>query len=199
MSASFRARLHPRSRLRRIERSADEQSETGGGVPDRRCTHRREQAADRSGTAKGLEQLAERRGGEVGERVAVGKHHAPDARGVAVEQELADGASGVVADEGHVVELQRLEKRGDLTGDTPRGLIRVGAHGDRVRAERPVGGVGANARVGERRGGPAPQRPTDQEAVHEDDWRPHVCFGAGDAVLHDAMGKFDRRHVCSLV
>ena len=103
-----------------VERLTDEQAKAGGGMANGGRAHGRQQCADRTRAAEGLEQLAEGRGWEVGERVAVGQHHAADARGVDVEQELADRATGVVAHQGHVVELERLDEGGDLTGD-PRG------------------------------------------------------------------------------
>ena len=73
------------------------------------------------------------------ERVAVGQHEPADALWVMGDDELAQRAARVVADERHIVELEPLEQLGDQTREPGRGEI--GAAGIGIRCE-PSGSSG---------------------------------------------------------
>ena len=49
--------------------------------------------------------------------VAVGEDEAADPLGMAGDEDLRHGAAGVVADDRHVLEVERLEEGGDRRGD----------------------------------------------------------------------------------
>ena len=109
------------------------------GVSRSDCADRPDRARD----AGDRLQRAEHRRQEVLVRVAVGEHQPPEALGVARRDELADRAAGVVADQGHVLELERVHE----VGDDPRqpGGVRSASGRIAVRCE-PSGQSGAMQR-----------------------------------------------------
>ena len=123
---------------------------------------------------------------EVLVRVARGQDQAAEALGVVRGHELADGAPGVVADQGHAVEVQRVEEVGDEPGDAGWREIRVGLHRDPVGAERKVGNDAAMLAL-QRRGHLPPESAVDEQAVDEHD----RLARAGVPVADRALGKAD--------
>ena len=92
--------------------------------------------------------------------------------------ELADRAAGVVADQGHVLELERGDEVGDQRRQPVGGEVGVLAHRRAVRAERQVGDDAAK-RVLEPRDDLAPERAVDEGAMDEDDRRAVGGTGLG--------------------
>ena len=105
--------------------------------------------------------------------------------------ELADGAAGVVADEGDVVEVQRGEEVAHQPRDARRAEVGVLIERDAMRAEREVGHDAARRALQQRRH-LAPHLAVDQQAVEEDDWRAL----AGVAVVD---GPLRQRHLWHVV
>ncbi len=87
-------------------------------------------------------------GREVVVGVAVGEDEAADPLRVAGDQDLRHRAARVVADDRHVVQVERLEEAGDRRCDPVRGEVGIRLHRDLLGADRPVGGE-ATAAVGE--------------------------------------------------
>jgi hypothetical protein len=100
--------------------------------------------------------------------VAVGEDEAADPLGVAGDQHLRHRAARVVADDRHVLEVERLEEVGDQGCDPGRGEVGVGAHRNLLGADRPVRRDAAEA-IGEGVDDAVPEATVDQVAVDEDD------------------------------
>ncbi len=100
--------------------------------------------------------------------------------------ELADGAPGVVADQGDPVELERVEEVRDELGNAWWREIRLGRHRDLVGAERKVRNDAA-MRALQGRGHLPPEGAVDEQAVDEDDRLP----GAGVLIADPSLGKAD--------
>ena len=101
--------------------------------------------------------------------VAVGEDEAADAIGVGGDQDLRDGAAGVVADDGDVVEPRAARSARRAIAAMPGGgEVGAGQHRDPVGADRPVGRDAAAA-VGEAVDDAVPEAAVDQVAVDEDD------------------------------
>jgi hypothetical protein len=96
--------------------------------------------------------------------------------------ELAQRAAGVVADQRHAVELQRVQQVGDQPRDAGRREVGVAAHRRRVRAERQIGHDAAVV-GGEPLDDRLPQPPVDQQAVHEHQRRPAALIAIADRAL----------------
>ncbi len=109
--------------------------------------------------------------------VAVGEDEAANSFGMAGDRHLGHRTAGVVADQGHVVEVQLFEEVGDDRGD-PRGHPCPDASHS-LGADRPVGGD-ATAAVGEPVDDPVPKSSVDQIAVDEDDRRACACLPVAD-------------------
>jgi hypothetical protein len=125
-------------------------------------------------------------GGEVLVRVAVGEDETADALGVAADQHLGHGAAGIVADDGDVVEVERLEEGGDRRRDPRRGEVGAGLHRDLLGAQRPVRRETAMA-LGKPVDNAVPKSPIDEVAVDEN----HGLATAGLAVADPPGGKVD--------
>ncbi len=89
---------------------------------------------------------------------------------MARDDELAQRAARVVADERDVAQVELLEQVGDQLGQPGGAEVGVGRHRRAMRAEREVGHDAAQAveAIDDR----VPQPPVDQHAVHEHDRRP---------------------------
>ncbi len=111
--------------------------------------------------------------------VAVGEDEAADSLGMAGYRHLGHRAAGVVADQGHVVEIQLVEEAGDDRGDSVGGQVRIRAHRNSLGADRPVGGDAAAA-AREAVDDSIPEPPIDQIAVDEDDRRAFARFSVAD-------------------
>src|SRR5262249_18524116 len=109
--------------------------------------------------------------GEVLVGVAVGEDEAADPGGAAGDRHLAHGPARVVADQGDVVEIERLEEAFDDRRDAGRGEVGVGGHRNLLGAHRPVGGDAVEA-IGKSVDDAVPEAAVDQVAVDEDDGRP---------------------------
>ena len=99
---------------------------------------------------------------------------------VAGDQHLRHRAAGVVADDRHVLEVERLEEAVDDRGDAGRGEVGVGVHRDLLGADRPVGRDAAAA-IGEPVDDAVPEAAVDEEAVDEDDRLALARFAVADA------------------
>ena len=125
-----------------------------------------------AGVAGQPEQHVEREGREGVEGVAVGQHQPADARGVLVEEQLADRATGVVAHEHHVAQVQSLEERRDDAREASRREVGARTHRGAVGAERPGRRQAVEAALGQPLRHVGPQGVVDQEPVDEHDDRP---------------------------
>ena len=94
--------------------------------------------ADTAGNPREHLEVAERRRQEVLVGVAGREHEPPDALWVARDDELAQRAARVVADEGDVLEIKRREELCDQCGKCGRREVGVLVHRRAVRAERQV-------------------------------------------------------------
>jgi len=65
-------------------------------------------------------QRAQDRRQEVLQAIAVRQHEPTDALGALARENLGDRAAGVVGDDRHVLELERLEEVGDQVRDASR-------------------------------------------------------------------------------
>ncbi|GAA4697637.1 hypothetical protein Prum_062140 [Phytohabitans rumicis] len=108
-------------------------------------------------SASELDDQAERCGRELVERVAVGEDQATDAAVIGVDEELAQRATGVVADEGDIGEPERGDEVVHQPGDASRAEIGARRPRNAVRTERQVRGVAADAEAGEGIGDLRPQ------------------------------------------
>jgi hypothetical protein len=163
-------------------------------VPHRGQPHRPHQRADPPRAPGGREEQPERRRRELVERVAVGQHQSPDPGRVRVDDELAERASGVVAGQRHVGQVQRRQEVQHEPGHAARADVGVRLEGFRMSADRQVRGIGPDAAFGERAGGAIPQLAVDQDAVQEHDRRQRTARRSGDAVVDTSLGKVDRGH-----
>ena len=118
------------------------------------------------------ERLEERRREDL-EGVARRQHDARDAVWMVHGHELAKAAAGVVADEGDLAQVQRLEKVGDQPRDARGRAVGLRLERHRVHAERQLGHDHPEfaLQVGDHR---APEIAADQQAVQEHDGLPPV-------------------------
>ena len=147
---------------------AGQRPEGERAVPDSFGPQRRGHARHQPGMAQRAEQRRERPGREGAERVAVGQHRGADPAGVAAEQDLADRAAGVVADDGHVAEAECRDEvrtswatpaaRGRRRRSSAAGARRAGASARSCGCPRPRGGRPLVPRAGRRRGARARTR-----------------------------------------
>jgi hypothetical protein len=144
--------------------------------------------------AGGDEQRHEEPRRELLEGVAVGEHEPAHSRRAVTQRQLAQAASGVVADEGHAVEVERVEQGEHGPGDGDRRQLRVGIRGPAVGTERPVRHDAAHpvGRQALRHG--LPQGAADEEAVDEHRDRRISGLGAEDPVVDGAGRKIDGGH-----
>ena len=177
----------------RVE-AAGERPEPELAVADAGRAHPLRRHGDRRRMAQQRHEAAQRWRREVLEGVAVRQHQPPDPRRIGVEDVLADGAAGVVADQRHVVQLERLDEGDDLSSDAAWRLVGVRVDGGAVRSEREVGGERADAMGGQRIGRRRPQRAVDQHAVDEHHRRAGGVGGTGGPVVQVPVGQRDRRH-----
>ena len=126
--------------------------------------------------------------------VAVGQHEPADPLRVAGDEHLRHRAAGVVADDRHVLQVQRLEEAVDGRGDSVRSQVRIRLHRDLLGADRPVGGDAAAA-IRELVDDAVPETTVDEEAMDED----NRLALAGLAVANPSRRQLDLvTLVCSL-
>lgn len=111
--------------------------------------------------------------------VAVGEDEPGDARGMVGDDKLADGAAGVVANEGDIVEVEGGQKVGDELGDAQWAKIGVGMQWKRVSAQGKVWRDATKLRD-EVRNKLAPEGMIRQQAVKEDEGWSGSLVGAAD-------------------
>ena len=136
------------------------------------------------------QRLAGEARGEVVERVAGGENDPADAGGAVADEQLDESAAGVVADEGHVAQVEALEKLADEPRDPAQRQVCVGVHRVAVcpqwqrRCHAPVidGEVGDHV---------VPEGGVHQEPVQQHERR---AVAAGVLVVDRPRGQFDLVH-----
>ena len=126
------------------------------------------------------------------ERIATREHKCAKPLGMVHRDELRDDTAGVVADQHHVLEVERGKGLGDHAGDAGDGSVGAGTQRLRMRAERPGGGDAAQAQTGESFADLAPQFAAHHVPVHEHDGP--AVFGSGCFVMDGSSVNVDRRH-----
>jgi hypothetical protein len=134
------------------------------------------------------QRLAGQPGREVVERVAGGQHGPLDAGGALADEQLDQGAAGVVADHGDVVQVQALEELRDQPRHPGQRTVGVGPHRGGVGAQRQRRHHAAmvDAEVSDHR---VPQRSVHQQPVQQHHHRP---VAAGVLVLDRPGRQLDR-------
>jgi hypothetical protein len=150
-----------------VARPAEQETKRERRVAEESQSHRRQQDLGERRPLGGDEQRHEHLGWEVLERVAVRQHDLPDSLRVVGQEELADGAAGVVADQRDVLEPEGVENLVDHPCHTGRREVSVGPHRAAMAAERPVDEVRADPGRGETVGDAVPEPTVDEEAVHD--------------------------------
>ena len=122
----------------RVDRLVREPAERDREPAQRAEAEPAERHRDHAGHLRRRQRDPEQARREVVERVAGGEHERADPVGPGRGRDLGERAGGVVADQDHVAEVERLERVGDHAGE--RGRAQVGAlrHRFDVRAEREV-------------------------------------------------------------
>ena len=140
----------------------------------------------KSPNPSGVLERPERRRQEVLVGVAGREDEPPQPLGVVRGDELAEGAAGIVADQGYAIEVEGLHEVGDQPGDAEGGEVGDGLHRRPMGAEREVGHDAAEVPLEQRRD-LAPQRAVDEQPVGEDDRLP----GARVAIADHPLGELD--------
>ena len=188
-------RLHPPAR-EVVDVAVREHPEAERRAPRGREAHRLQRRLQPAREPRGRDQPLERARREVLVHVAVGQHERAEALRVVDRDDLAERAAGVVADQHDVVELERLEERGDDRRDAARGDVGARAHRLRMGAERPGRHDRAQPARGQLPGEDGPQVAAHQVAVDEHDRAPVArprLF-----VVDGSLLELDRRHRRSL-
>ena len=168
-----------------------ESREISSAEPERAPLHgaqagRLDQGREQARHARRVLHRPEGRRQEVLVRVARRQHKPPQPRGMLGRDQLADRAPGVVADQGHVLEVQRGDEVGHDPRDAGRREIRVRAHRHAVGAEWEVRDDAAELTL-QQRGHLPPQGSVDEQPVDEHE----RLAGAGVAVADRARGEAD--------
>jgi hypothetical protein len=157
-------------------------------LPQRADPHLAGQEAGPSLAAEQREEPLEHGRREDVQTVAVGEHDPADPARVLVEDELAQRAAGVTADQRDGVEVEGVEELDDQPRDAARRQVGVRVHGDGVRTHRPVGRVRADPLLGQTLGDPRPQPAVGEHRMDEDDGRRHGLLRSRDSVVDGSAG-----------
>lgn len=92
-----------------------------------RCPHHLDRGPEQGGRFRGQDHRFEDRRRKVFERIATSEDQGTEPFGIVDRDELGDDPAGVVADQHHVLELERGKDVGDDAGNPADGLVGAGA------------------------------------------------------------------------
>lgn len=92
-----------------------------------RCPHHLDRGPEQGGRFRGQDHRFEDRRRKVFERIATSEDQGTEPFGIVDRDELGDDPAGVVADQHHVLELERGKNVGDDAGNPADGLVGAGA------------------------------------------------------------------------